>query len=433
VGFALFVVVNIVLFTRPTDLTPGLADLPVYEVSILACLAVSLLCLPEQLTLRSLLARPLTICVIGLMVSAVLSHLAHFNGESAFSAGIEFFKMLLYYLLMIGLLDSSSRLCRFLFWVIGSIAVITLLALLNYHEYIDVPALKPMVETTFDETGDEIPYGRLTSTGLYGDPNDFSLNLVLGMAVCLFGVGERRWGVFRFAWLVPLGIMGYGLVLTHSRGGFLALLAGSLVFLVVSFRGWKILLLLAIVLPVLFVAFRGRQTELSLSEGTSQQRIGIWYEGIELFRRDPLFGIGRGNYVVETNYVAHNSFLHCFTELGFFGGALFLGAFTTALWGLYRLGPYLPYLPEPQFVRLRPYLIAMIASYVVGMLSLSRCYVLVTYTVLGLAGAYFRIACERWLLPGPRFDIVFIQRMILASVAFLASTFVFVRVFTRWD
>src|SRR5260370_10175657 len=145
--------------------------------------------------------------------------------------------------------------------------------------------------------------------------------------------------VARLACLPPLLLFGYGLVLTRSRGGFLALVAGLFTLFQARF-GWRRTLLLASAgLPLLFVLFAGRQTTLSTVEGTGQDRIQLWSEGLGLFREAPLFGIGQGEYADRVGLVAHNSFVHCFAELGFAGGALFLGAFGSALVMLGRLQP----------------------------------------------------------------------------------------------
>ena len=51
-------------------------------------------------------------------------------------------------------------------------------------------------------------------------------------------------------------------------------------------------------------------------------RLGYWAEGLQLLRDSPLFGIGQGNFGLAIGNVAHNSFVHCFTELGVIGGAI---------------------------------------------------------------------------------------------------------------
>ncbi len=89
--------------------------------------------------------------------------------------------------------------------------------------------------------------------------------------------------------MAPLALFGYALALTNSRGGLLALLTAMLVLFQARFGWRKTLVLVPIVLPLMFLLFAGRQTEFTTSEGTSQQRIQFWSEGLAMFRQAPVF------------------------------------------------------------------------------------------------------------------------------------------------
>jgi len=118
-------------------------------------------------------------------------------------------------------------------------------------------------------------------------------------------------------------------MLTHSRGGFLALMACVGVLLHSRFGMKKTLLLGALVLPVLLVVFAGRMTTISTGEDTAQSRIQLWSDGLTFFQSSPLTGVGADNYTKYSSHVAHNSFIHCYTELGLFGGTFFVAPFTS--------------------------------------------------------------------------------------------------------
>src|SRR4051794_29742771 len=102
-GFFLFVVLNFVLFVRPTEMFPPLLGLEVYMVTILLCLAASFAAVTEQLLPRQLERRPLTVCVLGMTLAVTLSHLAALRLGLAWKWGFDFFKVLLYFLLFVGL------------------------------------------------------------------------------------------------------------------------------------------------------------------------------------------------------------------------------------------------------------------------------------------------------------------------------------------
>jgi O-antigen ligase len=433
--FLLFLLLNATLFIRPAEVVPDLHNLPIYLVLILVCLAVSLVPVLKQLRPGSLHGRPITACVAGLLLTVVLSHGAHFNTWEARTAGFEFGKILLYYLLLVAVVNTPGRLRWFLFWLAGFAVVVAALALVQHHGVLRIPALEALKEKAFDpETGDRVEVVRLRSTGIYNDPNDLCLILLIGIAVSLYGLGSRRFGPARFLWLLPAGLFGHALLLTRSRGGFLALVACVLVLFRSRF-GWARTILLGLVaVPAMFYLFGGRQTNINLTgEDTGQTRIQLWSEGLELFRQAPLLGIGQGHYAEEVGLVAHNSYVHSFTELGVIGGTLFVGAFFFALSRLHKLGRRDAQIRDPELRRLRPYLAAIVAAYMAGMLTLSRCYIQPTYMVLGLATVYFRLTARYPALPAPGFDLKLFLRLGLASGTVLAALYLFVRVFAQFS
>ena len=168
---------------------------------------------------------------------------------------------------------------------------------------------------------------RLQATGIYGNPNDLSRILVVGILLSLYFLGDRRLGLLRPLWLLPIGLFGLGLHLTHSRGGLLSLFAGIWALFYNRYGRAKTLLLGAMILPVLLVGFGGRQTNFSTSEGTGQERIKIWNDGFVLMQGSPVFGIGMNQYAEQLRIAAHNSFVHCYVELGFIGGTFFFALF----------------------------------------------------------------------------------------------------------
>ena len=432
-GFALFIVVNATLFVRPAEIIPELIGWPIYLVLILTCLAISLPQVLRQLTGRSLRARPITACVLGLQVMVVLSLVANLDLAAAGESGFEFFKVVLYYLLLVGLVTSPARIRQFIFWFAAFSVILTLVAVLQFHGAITLPNLKVLTDRSFDQgRGVEIIYRRLQSTGVFNDPNDLCLVLVVGILLSVYAIGERRLGAGRFLWLGPLLLFGYALALTRSRGGFLAFLAGLLVYFRARFGVARTALLSALLLPGLFALFAGRQTEIAVGENTGQTRIQLWSEALMDFRSNPLCGVGVDKFKITAGHVVHNSFLQSFTEMGFPGGVLFLGAFGFALWSLHRLGGRGRTILDPELRRLHPVMTAVVAAYGMGMVALSVGYIVPTYTVLGLAGVYVQAAATNPPLAPVRFGGRFLARAAAASVLFLACVYVFVRIFIRW-
>jgi O-antigen ligase len=429
-GFFLFLVFNATLFIRPAEIVPDLLGLEIALFVALACLAVSFPLMLAQLSGRALEAQPITVCVLGLQIAVVLSHLSHLFLTGAAVGGYEFAKMVVYYLLFVGLITTPDRLRQLLLLLLCCSTVVAGLAVLQYHGTLQLPTLKPAFEVFWDPVAmHDVMLPRLQGTGIFHDPNDLCIFLVVCILLSLYWLFDRRSGIWRGLWVGPLFLFGYALTLTHSRGGFLALLVGLLVFCGQRFGRTVTTLVVAAGAPLLLAMSIGRQMNFSLSEGTGQNRIQLWSDGLLMFREAPIFGMGMNKYGEIAGKVAHNSFVHAFAELGFFGGLLFLGAFALALWSLYRLGSRTRRIVDLEQRRLHPYLLAVVAAYAAGMMSLTLNYVMPTYTILGLAVAYRNMTLvEPSLLP-LRCDAPLLGRLVLLSIGFLMAMTLFVRIF----
>jgi O-antigen ligase len=435
-GYYLFLLVNILLFIRPEEIIPEFQLFPSYEASIILCLVFSLPAVYQQLRPSVLVQRPISLLALAMLFAVMFSHLfCPWNFLFIWGARMsayQFLKVLVYYFLFLALLDTPAKLRSFLFWLGGIIFVLTTVTLLQWHEVIDIPNIEvAMLQREInDNTGELISeVYRLQSTGVYNDPNDFSLILVVGMAISLYGLRDPRMRVLAPLWLAALLMFGYALYLTKSRGGLLALMAAMVVLFQTRFGGWKTLLLSALGLTGLLVLFSGRATNISTGSATAQSRLQLWSEALLNFKASPLFGIGDGVFVEisDGHLVAHNSFVQCFAELGFFGGTIFAGMFYLAGWNLYRLGKRGVRLLNPDLAWMRPFITTVVGGYTMGLMSLSRSTVVPTFMIIGLATAYLSQAVSVPPLTNTRLSTRLVIRLVLVSAALLAVFEVYVR------
>lgn len=426
--FVLLVVTTGVLFLRPLDFAPEFATLPLYLCCLLLTAAVAGEPVLRQLNPEALAARPVTVCIVGLLAAIVLSQLAQGSVWAARTGGTEFAKVVLYYLVLLAVLRTPERFRTFLGWLAVFFGGVALLALLQYHEIVNLPHFTVLQQRQFnEETGETSLLPRLVGFGMFNDPNDLCLMLLAGMGIAAYFMLENS-GPTRLAWAAGLAGFGYALALTQSRGGFIALMVGTLILFQARYGVWKAAALAGLALPVLFLGFGGRQTSFTSDSEAGSDRLELWREALALFKEAPLFGIGQHEFEDRIGLVAHNSFVHCFAELGYLGGTLFLGAVLTALWGLYRLGRKDVAIADPQMQRLRPYVLAITAAYFIGVLSLSRSYIAPTYLMLGLAVTFAVLASgpRRALLPqlnGP-----YLGRLAVCGVGFIIGLHVFLKV-----
>jgi putative inorganic carbon (HCO3(-)) transporter len=436
--FAFFLLLTGLLFIRPADFNPELDGVPFYLIVAVVCLLLDVPRLVRLLSPRALAAQPATVCVLGVFAAAVGSHIARMALGEAFDTATEFSRVIAYYLLLITLLDTPLRLRRFLFWLLACILVLTSLAVLQYHGFIHIASFAEISERTFDpETGKFIAIRRLRGTGIFNDPNDISLLLLVGMSIALFWLANRRVGIlYRILGLFPFGLFAYAFALTKSRGGFLALLAAVVTLFWYRYGRTRALLVSGLCLPVLLFLFAGRQTSYDLEdrESSGQARISLWSEGLEMFKENPILGIGYKQYAEEARQVAHNSYLHAYTELGVLGGTIFCGIVLILALSLRRVARARRAIRDPDLRRLQPFFMAAAIGYAVGLFSLSRCYVESTYLVFGLAVVYVRLAkTEPVLIPPVRLDFRLAFRMAVFGFLMLAGIDLCVRLFAQYS
>jgi hypothetical protein len=429
-AFALFVLLNATLFVRPVELNSALGAVPIYEALILSCLAIASPQVLAQFSPSALHGRPITVCVIGLLLAVVLSHLSHLFIWGARHSGFDFLKVVIYYLLLVAVVNSERRLDIFLFWLAVFIVVAAVLPVLHFHGIITLPSLEAMEQFEIDDnTGERISFPRLMGTGIFNDPNDLSMILVTGVVLCLYLLLNGPVMV-RPLWLIGMAACLYAFWLTKSRGGLLALMVAGTVLAHARWGSRRALIVATALLPMLLLGFAARGN--SMTTGTGQSRLQLWSDGLVLFRQQPIFGIGHGLYAEEVGHVAHNSFVHCFTELGVFGGTLFLGAFILAIHSLYRMRSDFG-LSTAETTRSRLATVtAVIAGFAISQLSLSRAYVAPTYMMLGFATACANHVEPYLYNPLPKCDLNIASRIACAGALFLCCIYVYVRVAVRW-
>jgi O-antigen ligase len=118
---------------------------------------------------------------------------------------------------------------------------------------------------------------------------------------------------------VPL--LGMAIFSTGSRGGFLTTIGIFAFWGLARYRISLTKLVLACVLAALaFTVGPAYLTSTTDSSGSAQHRVDMWAEGIEMIQDNPVFGIGKGNFVRYTGrLIAHNSAIEVMGETGLVG------------------------------------------------------------------------------------------------------------------
>jgi O-antigen ligase len=186
-------------------------------------------------------------------------------------------------------------------------------------------------------------------TGGIRDANELAAILVPALALAIFGFLAVRSKAARVAFAVACAVTAFALLRTESRGGLVALVVMFLAALVFAgparARVTAILsgtIVFGVVYYAVFAPSEAVARVTNFSEGGGSGRTDIWAVAVEIWRSNPIFGVGAGNFrIVEPSYVlrdvalerldllvdralvAHNTYLQIASELGLVGFGLF--------------------------------------------------------------------------------------------------------------
>jgi hypothetical protein len=160
-------------------------------------------------------------------------------------------------------------------------------------------------------------FPRMRAFGFLNDPNDLAQFLITVAPFLWLQWRAKRFLMNACRVLLPAAVVLLGVFLTHSRGAIIAMVAVLLFAFKDSIGRTRsiILAVLAFVAMQVFNFSGGR----TLSIGAGTDRIDAWSAGLEMFRSSPIFGVGYKQFFENYGAQAHNSFIHCAAELGFFG------------------------------------------------------------------------------------------------------------------
>jgi putative inorganic carbon (hco3(-)) transporter len=167
-------------------------------------------------------------------------------------------------------------------------------------------------------TGAAIIEGRITYLGFANDPNDLAMTLLMSLPMCLH-LAQRSGFVFRWSYRVVAGFILYGVYLTNSRGAILGLGAIILAYAIRRYGLWRSLIVVPFMGAPLILLAPSRMAEMSAEEDSAAGRVEAWYEGFEMLRAHPLFGVGKGLFTDHHYLTAHNSYMLAMAELGLVG------------------------------------------------------------------------------------------------------------------
>jgi O-antigen ligase len=167
------------------------------------------------------------------------------------------------------------------------------------------------------------------SIATFPDPHSLSLflGMMLPLSVALFFLENKK------IWAFSFGTIFLANVLTFSRGGYLAITSGVIVFILLFWRRiegkHKLMASATAIFFVLMFSVPGPvsgrfASSFSPKEGSNAGRINMWQRSLEIIKEKPMFGTGIGNFSLAVDNAAdyrnpiyaHNTYLDIAVEEG---------------------------------------------------------------------------------------------------------------------
>ena len=371
-----------ILFVRPQEWVTAIYGWPVLDVVV----GVALVSWVGSLSRRNWRLRdaPQNWLMLGLFIAALMSHVRHTFLAMFIETFQDFGKIVLLYFLIVTLVDSVSRTRTVIALMILGCLFMAAHGILQWHTGAGFGGAPP-IETQ----GAEGTITRVVAFGMFHDPNDLALMLVAVLPFLFSTVmsadaaGPRR--VLSLGATVPIL---YCIYLTNSRGGWLALGVMAVAYSGLHLRNKKIAVALAVVCFAAIVALGpSRMRNVSMDDPAARERVMAWGEGNAMLKQWPIFGAGKGRFAefADESRVAHNSFVHCWAELGLFGYFFWVGMIVASLKDGRALGRISSEEPEArEIARLAKAAMASLVGFLAAAFFLSRTYIMPLYLLFAL-------------------------------------------------
>jgi putative inorganic carbon (hco3(-)) transporter len=307
-------------FLRPFEFVPGLVGLPMMQ--IVGGIGILFLGAEVARGRVRLFKNGTDQMMVGFFAAILLSHIVHAYLGGTIDSFIKFLPTFMGYFL-VAHASKSEKQINILYWTIALCLLVPVFEGISQAEGSSIFSIQPYTRQTVGVSEDLVNELRIKWTGVFSDPNDLAMAFILPVPFLIGKILEKK-----FLIAAPVAVLlVYGVYLTQSRGGLLSLIACIVVFFVIKAKSIKGLIVCC-VLGAMIAAFApARMGDISAGEESAYGRLEAWYEGYQMFKNSPLFGVGMNMFTDYHSLTAHNSFVLVFSELGILGAFFFVGMF----------------------------------------------------------------------------------------------------------
>jgi putative inorganic carbon (HCO3(-)) transporter len=309
----------LVYYARPEDWIPGASVIPLAKTTGVLSILAFLLSLGQ---VRGRMPKEVVYLLLLLLQFALAVLFSPVWRGGAFRNTLNFAKVVPVVFVSVWVLNTMPRWRRLIFLQTACVAIIAAVAIWKGRS----------------------THGRLVGVlnGNYDNPNDLACQIAICLPFCLGFLLATRSPIRKLSWAFVILLMSYALLLTGSRGGFLAFLVmfGACIW-EFAIKGRHRFLLIFAVAGILclglfsgtvmkrFGAISNEKEDPAAFASAQTRKEGLW-RALETTVRYPLFGVGAGNFQILSGswHSAHNTFL----EMSADGGLPALILYLMILW-----------------------------------------------------------------------------------------------------
>jgi len=324
VAFFLTLLFTFFTFVRPQELFQPLNGLPI--IAILSVLSVMVIILAH----RPIQIMPQHYLILGMFpVAAISGGLNGWFGEGV-TEGTKYINSCLIPLFVFSVVYTSASRQKAFMW----------LSLFSALIFIHNGYIQQTSDSTFGWAGlsHYVEDGRITYIGILSDPNDLGVFFMMNIPFSLYFATKSN-AIGKMLGLTMFLFLLYGIYMTNSRGTMLALVGITGLYLLIRFGGTKAIIAGLTLSPAaLFIAAAFRSV--SSQEASAMGRLWAWWDGLEMLKANPMFGIGSNNFIEHHGRVAHNTYIQVAAELGLTGYLLWISALFLTLFMGFSITSY---------------------------------------------------------------------------------------------
>lgn len=230
----------------------------------------------------------------------------------------DYIKFFILYRLTIASIDTFGQLQRVIFIMLG-LAYVLVFESIQHKLSIDGIgwANQPLgwaVEEVIKTSGS----GRTQWINIFDGPGVFCVIFTNVLPFVLQYLDKKKSFINKiFASIIAIPLL-VAIYFTGSRGGAFATLAILFAYMATRTKPSPVKICIASIIVVsVFILAPTFLTSTSDSHGSAQQRVEMWKQGLEMTKYNPIFGVGKGNFMQYSGrLIAHNSAVEVMGETG---------------------------------------------------------------------------------------------------------------------